>query len=77
MSNFLSSYNFKKKEMNDTKTSQISFLILVVNKNNSKAILESSLIQLIWVSGFATFLHYKQMIMVDCSASNSNWWLLD
>ncbi len=63
--------------MEDTKTSQISFLILVANKNNSKATLESSSIQLTWVGGFVTSLHFKHMMMVDCSASNTNWWLLD
>jgi hypothetical protein len=42
---------FLKKGRNYSRTPQTSFLILVTNKNNSKAIPKSSSIKLTWVGG--------------------------
>jgi len=44
----------KKKERNNFRTSQTSFLIMIANKVNSKAIPKSSSIKLTWASGFVT-----------------------
>jgi len=58
---------------NDSKTSQTSFLILMANKNTSKAIPKLSLIKLTWASGFLSFsLHFKHTIMVEYNALNNN-----
>jgi hypothetical protein len=73
---FFFSY-FLEKDKN-SKTPQISFLILIENKNNSKVILESSSIKLTEASGFViSFVHFKHMVMADYNASNNNQWLLD
>jgi hypothetical protein len=74
---FLFSY-ILLKERNDSRIPQASFLILVSNKNNSKAIPKSSSIKLIWACGFVTSsLHFKHMVMANYNASNNNQWLLD
>jgi hypothetical protein len=43
------------------------------NKDNSKAILESSLIKLTRADGFIiSFLNFNHKLMADCNASKSN-----
>jgi hypothetical protein len=60
------------KRKKDSRTSQISFLILVANKNNSKAILKSPSIT--WVcKTFTTFQAHDN----GRHASNNNDWLLN
>jgi hypothetical protein len=74
---FLFSY-ILKKENNDSKIPQASFLILVSNQNNSKAIPKSSSIKLIWACGFITSsLHFKHKVMANYTTSNNNQWLLN
>ncbi len=52
--------------------------MLEANKDNSKAILESSLIKLTGADEFIiSSLNFKHVVMVDCNASKSNKWLLD
>jgi len=71
-------YIYSLKKRKDSKTPQISLLILVTNKDNSKVIKKSSSIKLTWARGFVTnSLHFKHMVMVDCNASNNSQWLLN
>jgi hypothetical protein len=73
---FFSSYFFLK-ERKESKTPQTFLLKLDANKDNSKAILESSFIKLTKGDGFVIFyLNFKHIVMVDCNASKSNQWLL-
>jgi hypothetical protein len=59
----------KKEKKKESKTPQTSLLMLEANKDNSKAILESSVIKLTWANGFIiSSLNYKHIIMADCNA---------
>jgi hypothetical protein len=52
--------------------------MLEANKNNPKAILESSSIKPTGVNGFVIFpLNCKYIVMASYNASESNQWLLD
>ncbi len=52
--------------------------MLEANKNNSKAILESSSIKLTKANRFViSSLNFKHIVMADYNASKNNQWLLD
>jgi len=75
---FLFIYSLKRKERNDSRIPQASFLILASNKNNLKAIPKSSSIKLIWACEFVTSsLHFKHMVTTNYNASNNNQWVLN
>jgi hypothetical protein len=64
---------FFLKEKKESKTPQTFILVLEINKNNSKAIPESSLIKLIGVNGFViSSLNLKHIVMANCNALESN-----
>jgi hypothetical protein len=52
--------------------------MLEAKKDNSKAILESTLIKLIGAIGFTiSSLNFKHIVKAHCNTSKSNQWLLD
>jgi hypothetical protein len=61
-----------KEERNDSRILQASFLVLVSNKNNSKAIPKSSSVKLILGCGFVnSSLHFYHMVTANYTASNN------
>ncbi len=76
MSFFFPQIFFLKKK--ESKTPQNFILMLETNKDNSKAILKSSLIKLTKVDGFViSSLNFKHIVIVDYNASENNQWLLN
>jgi hypothetical protein len=66
-------FNFFLKEKKESKTPQISLLMLEANNDNSKAIPKSSSIKLTRANGFIiSSLDFKHIVMENCNASKNN-----